>query len=115
LAINQITLAQLTNEAQSIYNQLNSLLIYRGNIWANDIIAIGVAGLQTVPYSLTAGDATALFNAAQDILNFEKVWLGTVYVTPGATVNTGVPTANDSTHFGYPFSLNPSKVAGLGY
>lgn len=115
MAINQITLSQLTNEIQSIYSMLNTQLVGRITTFANDVIAIGTTNLQAAPYNLSSADATALFNAAQDLLNFAKVWQGTEYVTAGATANTGVPTANDSTHFGYPFYLNPSKVAGLGY
>lgn len=115
MPINQITLAQLTNEALAIYDTLNQLLTYRVLTWAADVNAIGLSALQAAPYNLSLSDAQALINAANDLDNFRKVWTGAMYVAAGATLNTGVPTNNDGTHFGYPFNLNPSKVAGLGY
>lgn len=114
MAVNQVTTTQLTGEALSIDVQMNSLM-NRINLWTAFVIAVGTGGLQAAPYNMTSGDATDLFNAAQDWSNYRKVFLGLMYVTFGATLNTGTPTNNDVTHFGYPFNANPGKVAGLGY
>lgn len=114
MSVNQTTTKQLTEEAQTHNNELNARF-YRIQLWASQIIALGVAGLTAAPYSMTSPDATALFNSAQDMDNLRKVWQGLMYVTSGATLNSGVPNNNDATHFGYPFYLNPSKTANLGY
>lgn len=112
--VNQVTLAQLLSEAMAIYVTQNQLL-NRISSWATLVTNLGIAGLQAAPYSMTSGDATDLFNAANDWLKFRKTALGLGYVTFGATAGTGTPTDNDGTHFGYNFFVNPSKVAGLGY
>lgn len=116
MAINQITLAQLQSEIQSFGVQLSLLLGHQIPTFANDIInVIGINGLQAAPYSLSSADATLLFNAAQDLANFCKVYSGLMYVVAGGTVNSGIPTNNDGTHFGYPFNINVNKCDGLGY
>jgi hypothetical protein len=76
---------------------------------------IGLAGLQLAPYNMTATDAQALINMYNDLNTLGKVYYGTNYVAPGATVNSGVPTANDGTHFGYNFDISIGKAAGIGF
>jgi hypothetical protein len=115
MAVNQVTAAQLQSEVQAIFSQLENLLSFRIAHYAAIVLNLGTSGLQAAPYSMSAGDATDLFNAANDLDKFRKVWTGLMYVASGATLNTGVPTANDATHFGYPFNSNPGKCAGLGY
>jgi hypothetical protein len=114
MAINQPTLAQVQQEILSLGTQMNALFT-RIQMYNTFIAALGTAGLQAAPYSLSSGDATTLFSAAADLDNFRKVYSGLMYVTSGATVNTGTPTNNDGTHFGYPFGINVGKIDGFGY
>jgi hypothetical protein len=113
--INQITLAQLTSEILSIGVQLGNILNVQVFNFAADVVAIGTAGLQAAPYSLASADATLLFNACQDLDHFRQVYAGLMYVAAGATVNSGVPTANDGTHFGYNFGINVNQCDGLRF
>ncbi len=114
MAINQVTLTQVQNEILAMGAQLNSFF-NRVQLYAVFIQGLGVAGLEAAPYSMSSADATLVFNAAQDLDNFRKVYAGLEFVASGATLNSGTPTPNDGTHFGYPFSLNVGKCAGLGY
>ena len=114
MAINQVTLAQLQSEIQALGTQLNSMF-YRVQLYAALVIGIGITALQAAPYSMSSADATALFNAAQDLDHFRQVYTGAYYVASGATLNTGVPTANGAGAFGYPFNSGVSKLDGLGY
>lgn len=115
ITINAITPAQINSEILSIGVQLNQLLNVQVFNFCTKIVAIGVAGLEAAPYSYAAADATALFNACQDLLNFRLVYAGSMYIAAGATVNSGVPTNNDGTHFGYPFNINVNQIDGLGF
>lgn len=115
MAINQITLAQLTNEIASFGVQLNLLLNHQIATFAADVLAIGATALQAAPYSLSSADANTLVAAAQDLDNLRKVYAGLMYVASGGSVNAGTPTNNDGTHFGYPFNINVNKCSGLGY
>lgn len=114
MPINQITKAQIESEILSIGTALKQTLNVQALNWANAVVAIGVTALQAAPYSYSSGDANLLFNAAQDLLNCRLVYQGLKYVVAGATQNSGVPTANDGTHFGYPFNINVDQCDGFG-
>lgn len=76
---------------------------------------IGLAGLEAAPYNFSAGDAQALINAYNDLNTLANVYYGLEYIVSGATVNTGVPTANSAGHFGYNFSITIGLAAGIGF
>lgn len=109
-----ITKAMLDSEIASMGVQFNSLFdrVRRFNA---AVTAIGSTALQAAPYAYSSAEATTLLAAAGDLDKLRQVYTGAMYVAAGATVNTGVPTANDGTHFGYPFSINVDKTDGFGY
>lgn len=115
MAVNQITLGQITSELLSINAQLNALMTRCGLLFSDVVTGIGLAGLEAAPYSLSAGDAQNVMNAITDMQHFFLVYQGLWFVASGSTLNSGVPTANDGTHFGYPFQINITKTGGLGY
>jgi hypothetical protein len=85
-------------------------------ILQGELNALGLAGLEAAPWSLSATDAQNLLNCVNDIVNLASVYAGNSYVAFGATVNTGVVTANSASHFGYNFDLTiGSKAAGIGF
>lgn len=77
--------------------------------------AIGLGGLEAAPYSMSATDAQNLINAYNDLATLASVYNGLTYIAFGATVNSGVPTANSASHFGYNFSLTIGKASGIGF
>lgn len=115
MPINQITLGQITSELQSLGSQFNALMNRVGLLKVDVVDGIGLANLQATPYNLALADAQAVMNSITDMWHFFQVYQGLWYVNPGGSLNAGVPAANDATHFGYPFNLNVSKTAGLGY
>jgi hypothetical protein len=114
MAVNQITSSDINAYLSSTYQQFNSLFLLFQPQRANAIIQIGVTALQAAPYSYSSADATNIFNACQDLNNLSLVVQGLAYVTSGATLNSGVPTANSAGKFGYPFLINVAKVGGFG-
>lgn len=86
-----------------------------GILYSDVVVGIGLAGLEAAPYSLSAGDAQAVMNAITDMQHFFLVYSGLYYVAAGATSGSGVPTANDVSHFGYNFGANITTTGGLGY
>jgi hypothetical protein len=85
-------------------------------IMYTQLFNIGLAGLQAAPYNLSSTDAQNLLNLIADMQTLVTgVYNGSYYITSGTTVNSGVPTANSAGHFGYNFSINISKGAGIGF
>ncbi len=114
MSVNQVAPVQLTSEILAVVAARNAHND-RVTKLANFIIALGTTALQAAPYSFSAGDATAIFNFAQDQLHDVAVYNGTWFVASGATLNSGVPTANGASAFGYPFATSAGVVGGLGY
>lgn len=114
MSINPVTLAMLSDKIRSIGIALNTLFVDNVVPYTNFVINVGVNGLQVAPYNLSSADANLLFNSCQDLANLYKVYQGLMYVASGATVNTGVPTANGAGAFGYPFNINVNQCLGLG-
>lgn len=83
----------------------------------NTFTVTGIPKSQSDPtlVQYSAGDLTATRNTYRDLNKLGLVYQGLYYVAAGATQNTGVPTANDGTHWGYPFNLAGSQIAGLGF
>lgn len=115
MAVNQISLAQITNQLLQFNAQFNQLMNLVGLFYTDVVTGIGLAGLQAAPYSLSTADAQSVMNAVTDMFHFFQVYQGLMYVASGATLNSGVPTANDASHFGYPFDINIAKVGGIGF
>lgn len=117
MAVNQVTQAQVESDLRNALASLNQS-VQNWTLLYNLITAIGTAGLQAAPYSYSSGDATNIFNAATDLYRLGQVAQGLYYVASGATLNSGAPTANDASHFGYPFvgpAANINKVGGQGF
>lgn len=106
-------IAALGIQLNALFNRVREFNAY--------VLALGSAGLQALPSSVgtvavyTSGEATTLLNAAADLDRLRLVYAGLMYVTFGATVNTGTPIANDGSHFGYPFSISVGVVSGFGH
>ena len=115
MAVNQVSLNFINGELSSLYSQLNSLLTRVNLFKANVGDAIGLSGLQAAPYSFSAADAQAIMNSITDMWHLFQVYQGLWFVASGATAGSGVPTANDATHFGYNFGSNVAKTGGPGY
>ncbi len=115
MAVNQISLSQINNELQSIYAQINSIQARVNQFYADVVTGIGLTALQAAPYSYSSADAQAVMNSVTDMYHLFQVCQGLWYVASGGTLNGGAPTANDPTHFGYPFYINIAKTGGLGY
>jgi hypothetical protein len=98
------------NWATNLHVMFSQITLYKATL-----DAIGLAGLQAAPYNMSAGDAQALINAYNDLNTLSKVYYGNDYIVAGATVNSGVPTANDASHFGYNFDISIGKAAGIGF
>ena len=79
-----------------------------------DVAAVG-PGVWTLLGSARTLAVIALINAYNDLNTLGKVYYGNDYVASGATVNSGTPTANDATHFGFNFSITVGKAAGIGF
>ena len=114
MSVNPVNLSMLSDKIRSIGIALNTLFADNIVPYTNFVIALGSSGLQAAPYNMSSGDATLLFNSCQDLANLYKVYQGLMYVASGATVNTGVPTANGAGAFGYPFNINVNQCLGLG-
>lgn len=115
MAVNQISPAFINNELQANFTQLEQEQNRINQLYQDVVVGIGLAGLQAAPYSYSAADAQLVMNAITDMRNLFQVFQGLMYVASGATAGSGVPTANDGTHFGYPFVNNISKTGGPGY
>lgn len=99
------TLTQTLNSIQANYQALLNIDATTG--------LTSLPSIAATPNPYSAGDRTALLNAAGDANNFNKLWLGTAYLPFGASANAAVVTAVDGTHFGYAFqSLNIAKLVG---
>lgn len=98
-------IASFGTQFNAIFNQVQ--------LFAAALDATVDATLTALGYS--AGDISQLRSAYRDLNKLRQVYSGAMYVASGATLNSGVPTANDATHFGYPFSLFVSQVDGIGY
>ncbi len=108
------TLSKDTVDAQvaAFGVQLNNLF-FQIQTFAATLDATVDASLTALGYS--SADIALLRSAYRDLNKFRQVYAGTMFVAAGATLNTGVPTANDGTHFGYQFSLFANQVDGVGY
>lgn len=104
--------ATIDSQIGSFGRQLNSLF-FQIQTFAASLDALADAALTVLGYS--AGDIALLRSAYRDLNKFRQVYSGAYYVTAGGSLNTGVPTANDATHFGYPFSIFVNQVNGIGY
>ena len=110
------TVAQFGITLNYLANQVKQFTTTMDAVADNTLTTAGIAKSQTDPtlVTYTSGELTQLRNAYRDLNKWFLVYTGNWYVASGATVNTGVPTANDATHWGYPFSLAVGAIDGLG-
>jgi hypothetical protein len=109
-----IAKADIDAQIASFGVQFNYLL-NQVKLFTAALDAITDAALQAAPYSYTSGELATLRSAYRDLDKFRQVYSGVMYVASGTTQGTGVPTANDATHFGYNFGLFPGQVSGFGF
>lgn len=105
-----LTKANIDTEIANFQIQQNNLDDKATDMW-NVLEGTADATLTSLGYS--AGDITLLRSIYRDYYHFMQVRKGLWYVAPGATAGSGVPTANDGTHFGYNFTVFASQAGGL--
>lgn len=102
----------IDSQLSSFGKQLNALF-FQVQTFTAALDATADGTLTTLGYS--SGDIAVLRSAYRDLNKFRQVYSGAYYVASGGSLNAGVPTANDATHFGYPFSIFVNQVNGIGY
>jgi hypothetical protein len=105
-------------QLNNLFTQIKQFTLTLDAIGDSTFTTAGIPKTPTDPTVLatyTSGELTQLRTAYRDLNKLALVYTGAWYVASGATVNSGVPTANDATHFGYPFSMAVGALDGLGY
>lgn len=109
------TLSQINGNLANIILNLNALETQIQQYFAT-MEAIPDGTLQAAPYGMSSADTALLRSAYRDLYKLlHQVRTGLMFVASGATAGSGVPTANDATHFGYDFTQFTRQCQGMGY
>jgi hypothetical protein len=106
------TLAYFARNYNTLFFQMAQFTKIMDAIADADLISLAAPTGKT---AYVQADVNALRAAYRDLNKVGLVAAGSMYVTAGATLNTGVPAADDGTHFGYPFLLNSLTACAVGY